>query len=110
MSSDNPAFNAWLARSFSDLHLLCSQMEHGLYPYAGVPWFSCPCGRDGLITARQLLLFEPRLARGVPGLLAELQAVRTDPASDAEPGKILPGTAPDRGGCRCARQAAQQRR
>jgi len=89
VSSDNPAFNVWLARSFSDLHLLCSQMEHGLYPYAGVPWFSCPFGRDGLITARQLLLFEPRLARGVLGLLAELQAVRTDPASDAEPGKIL---------------------
>ncbi|MEB3296613.1 MAG: glycogen debranching N-terminal domain-containing protein [Cyanobacteriota bacterium] len=87
--TDNPAFNAWLGRSFSDLHLLSSQLAHGLYPYAGVPWFSCPFGRDGLITARQMLLFEPRLARGVLGLLADLQARRQDPASDAEVGKIL---------------------
>ncbi|MEB3307124.1 MAG: glycogen debranching N-terminal domain-containing protein [Cyanobacteriota bacterium] len=87
--SDNPAFNTWLWRSFSDLHLLSSQLDHGLYPYAGVPWFSCPFGRDGLITARQMLLFEPRMARGVLGLLADLQARRHDPSSDAEVGKIL---------------------
>jgi glycogen debranching enzyme len=89
VSSDNPAFNTWIARSFSDVHLLSSQLEHGLYPYAGVPWFSCPFGRDGLITARQLLLFEPRLARGVLGFLADHQASHSDPASDAEAGKIL---------------------
>ena len=89
ISSDNPAFNSWLARSFSDVHLLSSRLEHGLYPYAGVPWFSCPFGRDGLITARQMLLVEPRLARGVLGYLADQQARHRDPAIDAEPGKIL---------------------
>jgi len=89
ISSDNPAFNSWLARSFSDAHLLASRLEHGLYPYAGVPWFSCPFGRDGLITARQMLLVEPRLARGVLGFLADQQARHRDPTSDAEPGKIL---------------------
>jgi len=89
ISSDNPAFNAWLARSYSDVHLLSSELDHGLYPYAGVPWFSCPFGRDGLITARQLLMVEPRLARGVLGFLAEQQARGFDSASDAEPGKIL---------------------
>jgi len=89
VSTDNPAFNSWLSRSYSDVHLLSTYLEHGLYPYAGVPWFSCPFGRDGLITARQMLLVEPRLARGVLGYLAENQAHRTDPASDAEPGKIL---------------------
>ena len=89
VSSDNPAFNSWIARSTSDVHLLSSQLEHGLYPYAGVPWFSCPFGRDGLITARQLLLFEPRLARGVLGFLAEHQARHGDPSRDAEPGKVL---------------------
>jgi glycogen debranching enzyme len=87
--SDNPAFNSWLMRSFSDVHLLASQVEHGLYPYAGVPWFSCPFGRDGLITARQMLMVEPRLARGVLGYLANRQAVVHDPAHDEEPGKIL---------------------
>ncbi|MEB3234889.1 MAG: amylo-alpha-1,6-glucosidase, partial [Cyanobacteriota bacterium] len=89
ISSDNPAFNAWLARSYSDVHLLSTELEHGLYPYAGVPWFSCPFGRDGLITARQMLLVEPRLARGVLGFLADQQAKEIDPARDAQPGKIL---------------------
>jgi glycogen debranching enzyme len=87
--SDNPAFNSWLMRSFSDVHLLASQVEDGLYPYAGVPWFSCPFGRDGLITARQMLMVEPRLARGVLGYLACSQAVANNPAHDEEPGKIL---------------------
>jgi glycogen debranching enzyme len=89
VSNDNPAFNSWINRCYTDVHVLASQLEHGLYPYAGVPWFSCPFGRDGLITARQLLLFEPRLARGVLGFLAEHQASHLDPACDAEPGKIL---------------------
>lgn len=89
ISTDNGAFNAWVARSTSDVHLLSSQLDHGLYPYAGVPWFSCPFGRDGLITARQMLLVEPRLARGVLGFLADQQARHQDPLSDAEPGKIL---------------------
>jgi glycogen debranching enzyme len=87
--TDNPAFNSWLMRSFSDVHLLASQVEDGLYPYAGVPWFSCPFGRDGLITARQMLMVEPRLARGVLGYLAHRQAGVSDPAHDEEPGKIL---------------------
>ena len=89
ITSDNPAFNSWLARSYSDVHLLSTELEHGLYPYAGVPWFSCPFGRDGLITARQMLLVEPRLARGVLGFLADQQARAVDQASDAEPGKVL---------------------
>ncbi len=87
--TDNPSFNSWLMRSFSDVHLLASQVEDGLYPYAGVPWFSCPFGRDGLITARQMLMVEPRLARGVLGYLANRQAGISDPAHDEEPGKIL---------------------
>lgn len=89
LTTDNPAFNSWVARSFSDVHLLSTRLDHGLYPYAGVPWFSCPFGRDGLITARQMLLVEPRVARGVLGFLAEHQADHTDPTSDAEPGKVL---------------------
>ena len=89
LATDNQALNQWLARSYSDVHLLSSRLEHGPYPYAGVPWFSCPFGRDGLITARQLLLVEPQLARGVLGFLAENQAHTRDATSDAEPGKIL---------------------
>jgi glycogen debranching enzyme len=89
LSSDNAGFNSWLMRSFSDVHLLASRVGDGLYPYAGVPWFSCPFGRDGLIAARQMLMVEPRLARGVLGFLAERQAGEDDPSHDEEPGKIL---------------------
>lgn len=89
VTTDNADVNCWIDRSYSDIHLLSTQLEYGLYPYAGVPWFSCPFGRDGIITARQMLLFEPRLARGVLGFLADQQASSLDPASDAEPGKIL---------------------
>ena len=89
VDTDNPALNSWIRRSASDVHLLASPVAGGLYPYAGVPWFSCPFGRDGLITARQMLLVEPRLARGVLGYLAEHQARSHDPSRDAEPGKVL---------------------
>ncbi len=87
--SDNSDFNNWLARSYSDINLLSTPITHGIYPYAGLPWFSCPFGRDGLITARQMLMVEPRLARGVLGYLAEHQAQHRDTINDAESGKIL---------------------
>jgi len=87
--TSNEQFNQWLSRSFSDVHLLATETTAGLYPYAGVPWFSAPFGRDGIITARQMLTVEPGLARGVLLYLAERQATRVDAASDAEPGKIL---------------------
>jgi len=89
IDTSNPQFNQWLHRSFSDIHLLATPTPTGLYPYAGVPWFSTPFGRDGLVAARQLLTVEPQLARGVLGYLAARQATGVDAATDAEPGKIL---------------------
>jgi glycogen debranching enzyme len=65
------------------------QTAHGPFPYAGVPWFSTPFGRDSLITAFQVLWLDPGLARGVLRFLAAHQSDRLDRADDAEPGKIV---------------------
>lgn len=87
--SSNAQFDEWMARSLADLHMLATTTPSGRYPYAGVPWFSTPFGRDGIITALQSLWFAPDLARGVLGFLASTQADHEDAAQDAQPGKIL---------------------
>ena len=87
--TSNEQFNDWVNRSLADLDMLVSQTPHGLYPYAGVPWFSTPFGRDGVITALQTLWLNPDIAHGVLMYLAATQADAVIPEQDAEPGKVL---------------------
>jgi glycogen debranching enzyme len=89
LSSSSELLNEWIDRSLADLAMLTSRTGDGLYPYAGVPWFSAPFGRDGIVAALQSLWITPRIARGVLTFLAARQADTLDPARDAQPGKIL---------------------
>ena len=89
LDGTSPVFNEMTRRALSDIHMLVAETRHGPYPWAGIPWYCAPFGRDGIITALQTLWLDPSLAKGVLGFLAETQATEIDRDRDAEPGKIL---------------------
>jgi len=89
IATSNEQFDNWLERSRSDLNMLLTEVPTGIYPDAGVPWFSTPFGRDGIITAFECLWIAPQMARGVLAYLTATQAKESSPEQDADPGKIL---------------------
>ena len=89
IETSNNIFNEVLCQSMADLNMLMTETPEGRYPYAGIPWYSTTFGRDGLITAMQMLWIDPRVACGVLKRLARYQATTVDPLNDAAPGKIL---------------------
>jgi glycogen debranching enzyme len=87
--TSNEQFNDWINRSVADLKMLVTPTSEGLYPYAGVPWFSTIFGRDGIVTGLEFLWMCPEIAKGVLSSLSSTQASGLNPDRDAEPGKIV---------------------
>src|SRR5438552_6203361 len=87
--TDNESFNTLLTRSLVDLEMLLTITPQGRVPYAGVPWYVAPFGRDSVITALEILPYHTDLAAGPLRFLAAWQGRALNAFLDEDPGKIL---------------------
>jgi glycogen debranching enzyme len=89
IESDNPELNRLFQRSIRDLRVLRSNLQGKHYFVAGVPWFGTLFGRDSLITALQMLAYNPQMAEQTLRLLVNYQGEEVNEWRDEEPGKFL---------------------
>jgi glycogen debranching enzyme len=86
--SSDCVFAEALAQAVADLKALTVYHYGEPVISAGIPWYTCPFGRDALIAGYEALLASPEVARHALRFLARLQGERDDPERDEEPGKI----------------------
>jgi glycogen debranching enzyme len=89
VKTDNEGFSLFFEQSLADVQMLLTETPEGDVPYAGVPWYVAPFGRDSIITALQLLPYHAAVAAGTLRFLAANQGLVRDDFKDEEPGKIL---------------------
>jgi glycogen debranching enzyme len=89
VTSDSLVLDQVMDRSLRDLRMLRSDLRDEHYFAAGVPWFVTLFGRDSLISAMQMLAYEPGIAAQTLRLLASYQGQKVDHWRDEQPGKIL---------------------
>jgi glycogen debranching enzyme len=90
LRTNNEILNRAIKNAEIDIFtLLTRERDHLLYPYAGIPWFSAPFGRDGLITGYQLLPWAPAIAHGILEYVFETIGTKTDAFTEEQPGKIF---------------------
>jgi glycogen debranching enzyme len=87
-TASNDLFTAALAQAVADLKALTVYHFGAPVISAGIPWYTCPFGRDALIAGFEALLAAPEVARDALKFLAKLQGETDDPPRDEEPGKI----------------------
>jgi glycogen debranching enzyme len=86
---DNAIVTRSLKNATTDIYMLLTKENELFYPYAGIPWFSAPFGRDGLITAYQLLPWAPHIAKGVLQYAFNTLGKEINPFTDEQPGKVF---------------------
>ncbi len=86
--SSHEIFDLAIGQAVADLKALTVYHFGAPVVSAGIPWYTCPFGRDALITGFEALLATPEVARDALRFLAHLQGTKDDPARDEEPGKI----------------------
>ncbi|HEX6020999.1 MAG TPA: glycogen debranching N-terminal domain-containing protein, partial [Solirubrobacter sp.] len=89
LETDDELVDRIVRRSLLDLRMLISDLDGQPFVAAGVPWYATLFGRDSLISALQVLAFDPPLAAGTLRLLAAYQGREVNDARDEQPGKIL---------------------
>ncbi|AFD00299.1 Putative glycogen debranching enzyme [Methanocella conradii HZ254] len=89
IQTDNGIFNKVFLRSLSDLRMLYSGLPIDIYYSAGVPWYDALFGRDSIISAIQVMPYNPEVARSTLRVLAAYQGKKEDDWRDERPGKIL---------------------